>query len=80
MECSDINTCMNCSPDSDIGCFAQYNYTKITISEWGPVTGDDDIMSEILTRGPVAAYINANCIETYSGGINMYDTCAKHTT
>ena len=26
-------------------------------------------------RGPVSAYINANCIETYSGGINTYDTC-----
>lgn len=42
--------------------------------------GDDNIMSEIYTRGPVSAYINADCIETYTGGINMYDTCNTHTT
>jgi cathepsin X len=55
-------------------------YPKITISEYGTVIGDENIMSEIYTRGPVSAYINANCIETYSGGINMYDTCSTKTT
>jgi len=56
------------------------NYPKVTISEYGSVRGDENIMSEIFMRGPVSAYINANCIETYTGGINTYDTCAKHTT
>lgn len=42
--------------------------------------GDDNIMSEIYTRGPVSAYINADCIETYTGGVNMYDTCNTRTT
>lgn len=51
-------------------------YPKITISEYGSVKGDDNIMSEIFARGPVSAYINANCIEDYTGGINMYDTCS----
>lgn len=78
MECSAINTCMNCDPGT--GCYVQANYTKITISEYGSVTGDLNIMSEIYARGPVSAYINANCIETYSGGINMYNTCATFTT
>jgi cathepsin X len=55
-------------------------YPKITISEYGSVRGDDDIMSEIFARGPVSAYINADCIETYTGGINMYDTCNTRTT
>ena len=36
-------------------------------------------MSEIYTRGPVSAHINANCIETYSSGVNMYDTCVAAT-
>ena len=36
-------------------------------------------MSEILARGPIAAYIDANCIEDYTGGINMYDTCPGRT-
>jgi cathepsin X len=44
------------------------------------VKGDDDIMAEIFARGPVSAYINADCIETYTGGINMYDTCNTRTT
>jgi cathepsin X len=56
------------------------NYPKITISEYGSVRGDENIMSEIYMRGPVSAYINAYCIEDYSGGINMYDTCSTHTT
>jgi len=78
MQCSAINTCMNCDPNN--GCYPQTNFTKIYLSEFGSVTGDDDIMAEIYARGPVSAYINANCIETYSGGINMYDTCSTLTT
>ena len=73
MDCSAINTCMNCSPSE--GCWAQSPYPKITISEYGSVKGDENIMAEILARGPVSAYLNADCIETYSGGVNMYDTC-----
>lgn len=45
------------------------------MTEYGTVKGDENIMAEIYSRGPVSAYINAECIETYSGGINMYDTC-----
>merc|ERR1712224_463030 len=44
-------------------------------------SGDEEIMAEIYARGPVSAYINANCIEEYEPGtINMYDTCAAHMT
>eukprot|EP01038_Epipyxis_sp_PR26KG_P013566 gene13566-18206_t len=77
MACSAINTCMNCDPSA--GCSAVTNYPKITISEYGSVKGDDAIMAEIYQRGPVSAYINANCIETYTGGINMYNTCSTLT-
>ena len=77
MECSAINTCVNCSPSG--GCVAQETYTPIKISEYGSVKGDDNIMAEIFARGPVSAYINANCIETYTSGINMYDTCSAQT-
>mmetsp|Transcript_3070 Transcript_3070/g.4780 ORF Transcript_3070/g.4780 Transcript_3070/m.4780 type:complete len:279 (-) Transcript_3070:246-1082(-) len=78
MECSAINTCMNCDPST--GCYAVEDYPKITLSEYGSVKGDDDIMSEIFARGPVSCYINANCIEDYDGGVNMYDTCSTTTT
>jgi cathepsin X len=78
MECSAINTCMNCEPSKP--CYAVSNYPKITISEYGTVRGDENIMAEIYARGPVSAYINANCIETYTGGVNMYDTCNTKIT
>jgi hypothetical protein len=51
------------------------NYPKITLSEFGSAYGDEAIMSEIYARGPVAANINAECIETYTGGIAPYDNC-----
>ena len=51
------------------------NYPKITLSEFGTVYGDENIMAEIYARGPVAANINAECLETYTGGIHMYDNC-----
>jgi len=80
MECSAFNTCMNCDHDPDVGCFAVEDYPTITLKEFGSVSGEEEIMTEIMTRGPVSAYINANCIEDYTGGINMYDTCLTHTT
>jgi cathepsin X len=55
-------------------------YPKITLSEYGSVKGDENIMSEIYARGPVSAYINAECIEEYTSGVNMYDTCNTRTT
>jgi cathepsin X len=67
MECTAENTCMNCSPSG--GCVAVTDFPNITISEHGSVKGDTDIMSEIYARGPVSAYINANCIEDYTGNL-----------
>lgn len=80
MECSDINYCMNCDHDPAVGCSAIQKYPIIKVTEFGGVKGDENIMMEIYARGPVSAYINAECIETYSGGINMYDTCNTRTT
>lgn len=81
MQCTPENTCQDCSHDSSVGCFAvpEGEYPKVTISEFGGVSGEEAIMSEILERGPVAAYIDATCIEDYTGGINMYDTCRRIT-
>eukprot|EP00602_Paraphysomonas_sp_CaronLab_P000671 CAMPEP_0185024160 /NCGR_PEP_ID=MMETSP1103-20130426/7120_1 /TAXON_ID=36769 /ORGANISM="Paraphysomonas bandaiensis, Strain Caron Lab Isolate" /LENGTH=282 /DNA_ID=CAMNT_0027557049 /DNA_START=23 /DNA_END=871 /DNA_ORIENTATION=+ len=76
MECSDMNMCMNC--DYGTGeCYAIKNYPKVRVSEYGTANGDDEIMAEIYARGPVAAYIDATCIEEYDGGINMYDSCTR---
>ena len=78
MECSAVNTCMNCDHDGT-PCYAIANYTKIQLSEFGTAHGDEEIMMEIYARGPVAANIDATCIETYTGGVNMYDTCRQLT-
>jgi len=80
MECSDINYCMNCDHDPEVGCSEVKEYPIIKVTEYGQVRGDDNIMAEIYARGPVSAYINAECIEDYSGGINQYDTCNTRTT
>lgn len=76
MECSDINTCMNCDPGGG-ECYAipEGKYPLIKVSEFGHVDGDSDIMAEIYQRGPVSAYINANCLHEYTGGVSMYDSC-----
>ena len=78
MECSEINTCMNCNPST--GCSAVTNYTTIKVSEYGWTEGDVNIMSEIYARGPVSVYLDADCIEEYTGGVNMYNTCQKWKT
>jgi cathepsin X len=80
MACNDMNTCMTCDHDASVGCYPITSYPKITVSEYGTARGDDEIMSEIYNRGPVSAYINAECIETYTSGVNMYDTCNTRTT
>lgn len=74
MECSAINMCMNCDHDTN-ECYAIENYPVVTLSEFGTAHGDDEIMAEIYARGPVAANIDAKCLEDYKGGINMYDSC-----
>jgi len=81
MACSAINTCMNCDPGGG-ACYAVTDYPKITVSEYGSVRGDQNIMAEIAARGPVSAYINANCLEdpVYTGGVIKYDSCVTRTT
>jgi len=74
MECTAMNTCSNCEPGG-VGCYAVENYPKITLSEFGSVVGDENTMAEIFARGPVSANINAECLETYTGGIAPYDNC-----
>jgi cathepsin X len=82
MNCSAINTCMDCSPSGGCSAVAEKDYNKITIDSFGTTQGDEDIMSEIFNRGPVAAYINANCIEQYDigTGVFMYDDCNARAT
>jgi len=70
-ECSTINTCRNCDPSGE--CYAVDTYPKITVSEYGRVIGDEMIQREIMLRGPVACYLNSDCIHNYTSGVSMYN-------
>lgn len=71
MECTEMNTCMNCEPNKP--CYPIKNYPVIRVSEYGGATGDDEVMAEIYARGPVSCYLNAHCLEDYTGGVADYD-------
>ena len=44
MECSAINTCMDCQPNEP--CYAVEKYPTISVTEYGGATDDDEIMAE----------------------------------
>ena len=75
MACTAMNTCLNCDHDASVGCYAIEKYPTIGVSEYGSVRGDVNIQNEIMARGPVSCYINADCIADYSGmyiGVCVY--------
>ena len=75
-EClSAMDTCMTCDSSS---CYPVEKFPVIGIKEYGRVLGDVNIQKEIMTRGPVACYINAKCIEDYTGGVSLYDSCKPY--
>jgi len=68
--CTPINTCRNCKgPPGQGTCWAQQNYTRVFVDQYGSVHGVSQIMAEIATRGPVAAGVDATVLEDYTGGI-----------
>jgi len=68
--CTPINTCRNCKgPPGEGTCWAQQNYTRFFVDQYSDVQGVSRIMSEIATRGPVAAGVDATYLEDYTGGI-----------
>jgi len=69
-DCTPINTCRTCvGPPGSGTCSAQTNFTSFFVDEYGDISGEDAIMAEVATRGPVAAGIDATVLETYTGGI-----------
>jgi len=77
MECTDMNTCMNCEPNTP--CYPVTDYPVIGVSEYGGATGDDEVMAEIYARGPVSCYLDANCLHDYTTGIADYAECGMMT-
>jgi cathepsin X len=64
--------CDNCSPGK--GCFAQDDYKVYQTDEYGPVSGEENMMQEIFQRGPIACGVAVpDALEDYTGGI-FHDT------
>ncbi len=71
MACTPINTCRTCVPGTGV-CSAVTNYTKYFASQYGSVSGEQNMMAEIYARGPISCGVDASVIENYTGGI-FYD-------
>jgi cathepsin X len=71
-DCNAMNRCYTCTPDGD--CTAIDNYHQWKISEYGEVSGYDQIKAEIFARGPISCTIHADdALESYTGGIFKED-------
>jgi cathepsin X len=68
--CTPVNTCRTCNPGTST-CDAVSNYTNMMVSEFGPVSGSNDMAAEVFARGPISCGIDAMQILNYTGGIFM---------
>lgn len=73
--CSAANTCKTCDTFAGMGgaCSEIDYFPNATVSEYGMINFDDNVVqnikTELFVRGPVAATINAEPIVHYKGGI-----------
>ena len=70
--CKPINIARTCSGFDESGgsCSALTNYPNATVTEYGVVIGPQQIMAEVLERGPVACSVAAtDALDNYEGGI-----------
>jgi len=66
--CSNITMCRNCATDGT--CFVPDTYLVYNVEEFGPVSGEDDMLQEIYQRGPIACGISVPAaLENYTDGI-----------
>jgi len=69
-ECKDINTCRTCSWPPGAGfCRPVANFSRIFVSEYGMVAGEQAMKAEIYKRGPIATCIASEVLDTYQSGI-----------
>jgi len=76
--CKAENICRTCDTYSYNGgtCRAIETFPNVTVSEYGMVSGEENMMKEIFARGPIACPIDANPMDEYNGGIITEDTSA----
>jgi len=74
--CTAIDTCRNCHPAGD--CEAVSNPKLWHVLEHGQVAGEQNMMAEISSRGPIACTIAVTeAFEQYTGGIFVDKTGAN---
>jgi len=67
-DCSDFNTCGTCSPDGS--CDSITSEKRYKASDYGSISGADQMKAEIYARGPISCVIDATSgLEAYTGGI-----------
>lgn len=54
--CTDKSICQTCD---EFGCRIPEKFNKYSVKEYGAVKGEENIMKEVLQRGPVACSIYA---------------------
>lgn len=65
--CNAIDVCRTCTPDGD--CSAVTNFKKVSVSEYGSLSGEADMIKE-LQRGPIVCNIAVtDALLAYTGGI-----------
>eukprot|EP01084_Bolivina_argentea_P224344 379394_1 len=71
-----LNICENCVPGNTSStftpgtCSKQTNFTLYWVTQYGPVSGVNNMKAEIYARGPIACGIDAtNQFEKYTGGV-----------
>tara|TARA_B100001250_G_scaffold405157_1_gene422200 strand:- start:3262 stop:4218 length:957 start_codon:yes stop_codon:yes gene_type:complete len=68
--CNPINICRTCYTFG--GCSQIDFFPNVSISEYGRVKGEKDMMIEIYARGPIACDIDASGLNHYRKGIISY--------
>lgn len=81
--CSAVNTCRTCigaDNGGEVGgeskCFGLDHFPTATVREYGEVYGEEDMMKEIFSRGPIACSLASDPLENYKGGIFNESTYA----
>jgi cathepsin X len=69
--CTPINVARTCGSFSAEGgpCVGLSSYPNATVSDYGSISGQDAMMKEIYSRGPIACGVDASQLLNYESGI-----------
>jgi len=69
--CKPENIARTCSTFTEMGgkCVGLTKYPHATVTEYGSVSGADNMKKEIFKRGPIACGVNADPLREYKGGV-----------